>query len=279
MSGCGGGGGDDAAPSASATFSMTAIDGYLVGAEIWADQNGDGTCEVNTGKITTTGGQADISNDFRDVALCVKAIAGITVDEDRGIIEKVYQLKAPAGSDVITPITDLVVTAAIEKRTADSSLSLTDAVAQAKQEVIDALTETTDINGDSVFDEAELFGDYIKSENKKLTVIGEVLADDATGSNELKTKLDIAKKVTEIVKDKTDNELEGYAPIISEPDDNGEVVVTENHAPYLRNSDEEIAVAYEKDETFNALTLSGYFEERDSNDDITKVVYSLKSNQ
>ena len=275
LSGCGGGDSDTTQPST--TFSMTAIDGYLVGAQIWADQNGDGVCEVNTGQITAAGGQAEISNDYRNVALCVKAIAGITVDEDRGVIEQGYEIKAPAGSDVITPITDLVVAAAIEKKAADSSLSLTDAVAEAKQEVIEALTATTDSNGESVFDESELFGDYIKSANKKLTVIGEVLADDATGNNELKTKLDIAKKVTEIVKDKTDDALEGYAPIISAPDGSGEVVVTENHAPYLKNSNEVIAVEYEKDDAFDALTLSGYFEERDSNDEITKIVYSLKA--
>lgn len=135
LTGCGGGGGGSSSDtgSSASTFSITAMDGYLKNAEVWvdADDNLDNGCEMDLGLETGDGGLVNIPIEYQGNTICIKAIAGKTIDEDQGPVERPLELKAPAGETVVSPLTNLVV----EQLEEDDSLT----VDEAKNNVIEEL--------------------------------------------------------------------------------------------------------------------------------------------
>lgn len=104
ISGCGGGGGGGHSGSSS---SGTAIDGYLTGSTVTCDANANGTADADEAYVIT-----DANGDFKFAPACS---AGLLIS---GGMNKVSggtsypflgELKAPAGSTVITPLTTLLV--------------------------------------------------------------------------------------------------------------------------------------------------------------------------
>ncbi|SON50060.1 hypothetical protein [Vibrio tapetis] len=230
VSGCGGGSDDSTSsnPSPSKSFTVTALDGYLHKASVNIDSDGDGICETNVG-LTDDKGQIKVSELHKGKAVCVTATAGTTIDMTRGLIAQAFTLKAPAGSEVVNPLSNLVV----EKLEKDNTLTL----ALAQKAVVDAIVES----GVQI-DETDAFGDYLATSNspedklksKQLEVIGEVLVDNHAKTNITpEAKLTIVKQVATEVKNKaTANDLEGFNPIIGDIAEDGSVApITVNHRP------------------------------------------------
>ncbi|WP_146441144.1 hypothetical protein [Vibrio kanaloae] len=231
ITGCGGG--SDASPDAkdptpTADFTVTALDGYLHKASVKVDSDNNGVCETTLG-TTDNKGQLKVDSQYKGKPLCVTATPGTTVDITRGLVEKAFTLKAPAGAVVVNPLTNLVV----EKLEKDPTLNL----ASAQKIVIDALVES----GIQV-DNDDAFGDYLSDanspqdalKNKQLEVIGEVLVDNHDKANiSPESKLTIVKQVATEVKDKTNaDELQGFNPIIGDIKEDGSVdPITVNHRP------------------------------------------------
>ncbi len=232
ITGCGGGSDgspDTKDPTQSAGFTVTALDGYLHKASVKVDSDNNGVCETDLG-MTDNKGQLEVDSQYKGKPLCVTATPGTTVDITRGLVEKAFTLKAPAGAVVVNPLTNLVV----EKLENDSTLDL----AAAQKTVIDALVESG-INVDN----EDAFGDYLSDssspqeelKNKQLEVIGEVLVDNHDKANiNPDSKLTIVKQVAVEVKDKTNaDELLGFNPIIGDIKEDGSVdPITINHRPH-----------------------------------------------
>lgn len=229
VSGCGGGGDstDTKDPAPSTSFTVTALDGYLHKASVSIDGDGDGVCETSVG-LTDDKGQLKISGAHKGKAVCVSATAGTTIDMTRGLVAENFTLKAPAGSEVVNPLSSLVV----EKLAKDDTLTL----ALAQKAVVDAIVESgIQIN------EADAFGDYLAPSNspedtlksKQLEVIGEVLVDNHNKTNITpEAKLSIIEQVAGEVHDKTTNDLDNFNPIVGDISDDGILPpLTVNHRP------------------------------------------------
>lgn len=229
VSGCGGGedSTDTKDPAPSTSFTVTALDGYLHKASVSIDGDGDGVCETSVG-LTDDKGQLKISGAHKGKAVCVSATAGTTIDMTRGLVAENFTLKAPAGSEVVNPLSSLVV----EKLAKDDTLTL----ALAQKAVVDAIVESgIQIN------EADAFGDYLAPSNspedtlksKQLEVIGEVLVDNHNKTNITpEAKLAIIEQVAGEVHDKTTNDLDNFNPIVGDISDDGILPpLTVNHRP------------------------------------------------
>ena len=125
LAGCGGSGssGHSTTPpstNTSKTLDVKAIDGYLKGAQVWLDVNGDGL--LTTGEPTaTTDATGKATLDVTAIAtpadyrVLVQAIANQTEDVGDGTsgavatkVTKSYVMSAPKGSTIVTPLTTLV---------------------------------------------------------------------------------------------------------------------------------------------------------------------------
>ncbi|MCE0558503.1 MSCRAMM family adhesin SdrC, partial [Motilimonas sp. E26] len=103
------------APTPETQYSATAIDGYLKGAIVWLDLNRNFTLDADEPNATSgDGGKvlldiSGISGKATDYPLMVKAIKGVTIDEDTNqVINRDYIMAAPAGVQEITPLSTLV---------------------------------------------------------------------------------------------------------------------------------------------------------------------------
>ena len=119
LSACGGSGGSSspATPADTDGFTLTAIDGYLFGAEVCIDENEDRKCGVGEEVLGSTdeNGQFAVPSSAADRPLAIRAIVNQTVDQDDGLpITEAFDLAAPAGSTFITPFTHL---AAVQNKT------------------------------------------------------------------------------------------------------------------------------------------------------------------
>lgn len=111
LAGCSG----DSSTSTPATTTVSGVvaDGYLVGAKVCLDKNGNKVCDADEPTATTTaGGSYTLSNvssaDVAGYPILVEVPAGAT-DEQRGPVANAYVLGAPAGkTDFISPLTTLV---------------------------------------------------------------------------------------------------------------------------------------------------------------------------
>ncbi|MCK8045594.1 hypothetical protein MSG37_11940 [Shewanella sp. 1CM18E] len=239
------------------TFEVRAIDGYLVNADIYAGEK----CDVKVG-VTNEQGLAKVDAKYQQQTLCVKAVAGKTVDTDRGMVVKNFELAAPANSTVINPMTNLVV----EKMQAEPSLTAEDAKADvAKQfEALNAQPE-------------QLFGDYIADANsgnkvaEGIKVIGETLVDAQVENTDVSN--DILDDLVTDVADKVESneDLDGYAPVI---DNDG---FRPNHRPQIALSEEQQdkleEIKVELGQSIESIELLTAFSDKDS-DELTISVKS-----
>ena len=100
---CGGGGSANAPTPVVIASSGWAVDGYLSGAAVLCDSNGNGVAD--TGEISVT---TNSSGGYSFPAGCNAALTargGVSVDTG---VPFTGVLKAPAGSSVITPLTTLL---------------------------------------------------------------------------------------------------------------------------------------------------------------------------
>lgn len=240
------------------SFEVRAIDGYLVNADIYAGEK----CDVKVG-VTNEQGIAKVDQKYQQQTICVKAIAGKTVDSDRGMVAKNFELAAPANSTVINPMTNLVV----EKMQAEPSLALEDAKT-AVTEQFSALNATTE----------QLFGDYIADANsgnevaEGIKVIGETLVDAQIEDTDVSEQI-LGELVADVA-DKVDNkeDLDDYAPVIDK-----EEGFKPNHRPHIALTDEQQDklenLTVELGQAIAPIELQGAFSDKD-NDELSISVKS-----
>ncbi|MGS0677484.1 hypothetical protein [Shewanella sp. 125m-1] len=231
------------------TFEVKAIDGYLVNADIYAGDK----CDTKAG-VTNDRGIAKIDEKFKDQKLCVKAVVGQTIDSDRGLVTKAFELSAPADSKVINPMTNLVV----EKMQATPTLTAEDAKAEVTEQFA-ALNATSE----------QLFGDYIADANagnkvaEGIKVIGETLVDAQVEDTDVSTEI-LNDLVTDVA-DKVDNkeDLDDYAPVIDK-----EEGFKPNHRPNITLTDAEQdkleKIKLELGQAIEAIELKAAFADSDS---------------
>ena len=123
------GGGDASAPASGGAASIGfAVDGYLNGATVLCDTNGNGVADIGERTVTT-----DSSGFFRFSPSCSSALVatgGTSIDTGLAFTGT---LKAPSGATVITPLTTLIASGMSESKlkevlgiTATGSLLTTD---------------------------------------------------------------------------------------------------------------------------------------------------------
>jgi len=97
----------------SEVYSVQAIDGYLVNAEVWADVDGSHTITDGDIKLGTTGENGKLDNiaaSNKNYPIIIKAIAGQTYDTDKaGTLSRNLELIAGAGDLVVTPFSTYAV--------------------------------------------------------------------------------------------------------------------------------------------------------------------------
>ncbi|MGB2739022.1 MAG: pre-peptidase C-terminal domain-containing protein [Cognaticolwellia sp.] len=142
------------------TYKVTVIDGYLRGATVWLDLNGNGLKDADEPSAETANkgiAELTLSSDLTptDYSLLALAEAGKTFDESLNrTVDKSFVLASPKGKNVITPLTTLIYIKEHELGNIDG----------AKAQIgiaLDAVTEN-------------LFEDFIATQN---TYLAEVAAD------------------------------------------------------------------------------------------------------
>ncbi|WP_087020666.1 hypothetical protein [Thaumasiovibrio subtropicus] len=259
LTGCGGSsGGDTTTPPVAKTFSVTAIDGYLHKAEVAV---GD-LCETRIG-LTDTNGNIDIPVAHQGKKICVSATQGETVDMSRGIVEKSFNLDAPAGSDIVSPMTNMVAA----KMAADKTLT----EAQAKQQVSEQFTALN-------VTEDELFGDYIADasagdkEAQALVSIGETLVDNSEldVEKQLAASKSLAETTSKMIEDGDD--LEDFSPIIEAAEDDS-ITVVANHRPHVALDAPLKDVDIVLGDAFPDHNAIGYFADKDGDQLTLSIAY------
>ncbi len=199
--GCGGDSTDSPTTTPNKTYSVKAIDGYLNGAQVWLDLNGN--FKLDDGEPSATsgaGGRATLNvNDVDDPAsfsVVVRAIKGQTVDEDTGnLVASNFVMSAPAGQQNVTPLSTLVHV----KLASDSTLTLEEAVTSvATQLGIDQQAVLSDYkqeeNSQASFGARNLVSSGSLPETPEAL---ETAANDTDGTNEL---LDNAEAISATIK-------------------------------------------------------------------------------
>ncbi|MBO7911996.1 hypothetical protein J5X89_10180 [Vibrio sp. G41H] len=219
-------GSDSDSSSNPTAFSITAIDGYLVNANVSVDSTQDGVCNLSQGK-TDDKGQASLSLEYRNAVVCVDAVAGQTVDSNRGLVQHDFTLANSGSGTIINPMTNMVNKLLAE----DSELT----VAVAEEQVVVAIT------GDAGLEvsQALIFGDYIADTTEQaeaLNLIGEVLVDNS--DKDIETKLKLTQAMAEATQEIIDagDPLDDYSPIIDIPEGGGDIIVTPNTRPKVVGS-------------------------------------------
>ena len=233
LSGCGGGSSSssDSGSSGSSTYSVKAIDGYLKGALVWLDIDGDFVLDDNEPSATSgDGGVAnlDVSNVSNpgQYAVVVKAIPGQTIDEDNGPVSTGYVMSAPAGETNVTPLSTLV-HVTLKQTTDDDATE--EEIEQAKQDAVDKIAADLGIDPDDVL------GDFIEEDLDDAAFAAEtlveqdVLPDDeedlgdaAEGTDD--TLLESANTVSSSIKTVNDTDPEDYDTIDLDTDTDGDGV-------------------------------------------------------
>lgn len=149
--GCGGSSGGGGSSDTTVSRSGQAIDGYLLDAQVCVDINFNAKCDDGEPSTTTASDAGDngqfsldgIEQTNRNAPTLVRSIADQTVDTDNpegDPVSESYELKAPAGAEVVTPLTTLV-QAEAENVLANSGsdTSVEEAVDAARQDTDDLL--------------------------------------------------------------------------------------------------------------------------------------------
>lgn len=136
LAGCGGGGtATQQAQTQTQTVSGVVADGYLKGATVCLDKNGNKKCDADEPTGTSgDGGKYDILNvsadDLAKYPIVVEVPVG-AVDSERGTVAAGYVLSAPAGKpEFVSPLTTLV-----QNQIETNGLSVTEAVATVKTQL------------------------------------------------------------------------------------------------------------------------------------------------
>ncbi|CAH0531184.1 hypothetical protein CTH30272_03464 [Allocatenococcus thiocycli] len=267
LTGCGGsegGSSDSGTPPTPGGLIITAIDGYLQNAEVWVDKDGNlsNGCEFNTDEVTDENGQATISKaDYAGMDVCIKAIAGKTIDKDRGIIASDFELASPSSDGdqvIVNPMTNMVIEKVKTQLASDSALDVVEAKQVAADEVVAAVTQS------GLTASAEMiFGDYIASaetskDAKALKVIGETLVDhqDQPVEKQLEITTKVAEKAQEIISSTTPEDIDNFAPVVNVPSD-GDVTVVQNSRPVVETDLQPVTI--QLGDTFSAINAADYF--------------------
>ena len=173
---------DNPAPSTSAQLTLTAMDGYIKNALVCADSNENGQCETteivrdlnNNYVLTNDKGKIDTQISLDTDALLKKHTMIIATlrsfDPESDIFSEDMDLpnqsmnpivlRAPAGSSMISPITDLVVSKmqGVQEDEQPSTRAPKMTKEQAQKEVLAALDA---IDPDEFLTEEMLYGDYL----------------------------------------------------------------------------------------------------------------------
>jgi len=134
IAGCSGGS-DSSSPTVA--ISGKVADGYLSGAEVFLDKNGNYQWDgVEPRTTTDANGSYSMTVSAADAAtypMLSRAIGGTTIDRDTNTaVTNSYVMSAPAGhTSFISPITTLI----REKMAANPSMSLTDATTQIRNQM------------------------------------------------------------------------------------------------------------------------------------------------
>lgn len=137
IAGCGGSGSGSSGSVTSTTISGKVADGYLSGAEVFLDKNGNYQWDGGEPKTTTDGnGAYRMTVSTADAAMypmVARAIAGATIDRDtNAAVANSYVLCAPAGATgFISPMSTLI----REKMVANPSMHFTDAMTQLRNQM------------------------------------------------------------------------------------------------------------------------------------------------
>ncbi|NRD71770.1 hypothetical protein HQQ94_00575 [Shewanella sp. VB17] len=259
LTGCGGSDGDDSGtkkntgsgaitPSA---YQVTAIDGYLENATVYVGEQ----CKTLIGK-TDQQGKISIANEHKQKPVCVMAKKGETIDATRGDITKDFILKAPAGYDVVNPMTNMV----MESLSADGNVSQQ----EAEQAVIDLLAGLG-LN----ISEKDVFGDYLAANeeiNKVLNAVGESLVDlDTAGQDvSIEDKVKFMQSLMLLIQDQLDD-LEHFSPAIDFSAE-GIPQVSKNNRPsmILVNAHNDLMSQFiVGGEVIQPIYVADYFEDKD----------------
>lgn len=180
--GCGGGGGSDSAVTGSSVSGIVA-DGYLVGAEVFVDMDGDKVWDEGVEPKATTGAGGaytleGVSADDIAAYPLVVIVPADAVDEDTGApVGKEYLMSAPPGEpEFVSPLTTLVHNRLEE----NPALGVSAAVAAVKSQL--------GMTGTSV----DLFRDYVAQKTD---------AESSDDRNNYARAHEIAKVVAGVVKD------------------------------------------------------------------------------
>jgi len=151
LSGCGGGGGS----VGSTSISGSVIDGYIRGAVVCVDVNGNLRCDADEPRgVSGEGGAYSINAGFNVSGYNVIAEVGVdAVDEEEGPVTSAFSLAAPADSASVqvTPLTTMVSMELISNT--DASITFAEKVSQARESVALATGIST----------AVLSSDFVKS--------------------------------------------------------------------------------------------------------------------
>ncbi|RBW67015.1 hypothetical protein DS893_01190 [Vibrionales bacterium C3R12] len=267
LSGCG----DNDSEPKSTTFSITAIDGYLHNAEVLVDTNQDSTCDKTLG-MTNEQGKLNIDTVYQNKRICITARAGETIDLTRGVVENGFTLKTPAGSAVVTPLTNLVV----EILTINDTLT----VEEVKKGILDAIQDSgMDVDGTTAFGDYLAFAQSSAPEqqvkSKKLEIIGEALVDAQSKSNHTAAmQFNLVKAITEQIKD-TDKliDLQDLQPTVKE---DGTLAPTINHRPKFTGNDLKLYEASIVDGE-ERLEINRSVELKFTDSDSDKLTFKIKS--
>lgn len=138
IAGCGGGSGSGSVDSSTTTtISGKVADGYLSGAEVFLDKNGNYQWDSVEPKTTTDGnGAYSMTVPVADAAMypvVARCIAGVTIDKDTNTpVTNSYVMCAPAGATgFISPMSTLI----REKMLAYPSMHLTDAMTELRNQM------------------------------------------------------------------------------------------------------------------------------------------------
>ncbi len=223
--------GSDSSSGGASTFSITAIDGYLIKANVSVDTTQDGICDTAlTGASSQTDidGKVNVPVEHQGAVVCVDAVAGQTIDSNRGLVQHNFTLASMGSGPIVNPMTNMVKMLMAD----DESLTVEDAEA----EVVASITESSGLE----VSESLIFGDYIIDSSEQaeaLNLIGEVLVDysDESIDNQLKLAAVLAEATQKIIEDDTQT-LDDYSPIVDIPANGGDIIVTPNTRPKVVGS-------------------------------------------
>lgn len=234
LAGCGGGGGSAAVgTSETAGVSGVVADGYLEGAEVCLDLNGNKVCDPDEpSTITGAGGAYTLEATAEQAAaasIIANIIAGVTVDTDiGGVVDEAYTLSAPAGKpEFVSPITTLIQS----KIESNPSMTPDQAESSVKDDLGITDKESVDLYANFI-EEGESDDNYLII-HQTAQVVARVLADF---TDTLKTTLETAgveigaddlDEIQHIVAEAITAQLPTiYASASQQITDNGEVDVS-----------------------------------------------------